>query len=177
VDTAADSQSVFLSPDRKAELLEEMRYMKNQVARIIFLFVVIAVALLIVTGCSALGGGAEPTTAPQLANPASVNCVEQGGTVSIETRPDGGQYGVCLFEDNMQCEEFALLRGDCPVGGIRVTGYVTDAARYCAITGGTYTATGGTTSDGQEAGTCSFSDGATCDVFEFYSGTCSPGDN
>ena len=28
------------------------------------------------------------------------------------------------------------MRGDCPVGGVKVTGYVTPAARYCAITGG-----------------------------------------
>jgi putative hemolysin len=32
-----------------------------------------------------------------------------------------GQYGVCFFEDNRQCEEWALLRGDCPVGGKKVT--------------------------------------------------------
>jgi hypothetical protein len=29
----------------------------------------------------------------------------------------------------------------CPVGGIKVTGYVTPAAQYCAITGGEYTIT------------------------------------
>ena len=60
-------------------------------------------------------------TSSQSANPASENCVKQGGTVSIQTRGDGGQYGVCMFEDNKQCEEWAMLRGDCPVGGIKVT--------------------------------------------------------
>ena len=29
-----------------------------------------------------------------------------------------------------------MLRGACRVGGLRVTGYVTPAGRYCAITGG-----------------------------------------
>jgi len=81
-------------------------------------------------------------TPSQMANPASENCVKQGGTVSIQTRGDGGQYGVCMFPDNLQCEEWAMLRGECPVGGIKVTGYVTPAAQYCAITGGTYTVTG-----------------------------------
>ena len=57
----------------------------------------------------------------------------------IESRPDGGQYGVCIFDDNYQCEEWAMFRGECPVGGLRVTGYITTAARYCAITGGRYT--------------------------------------
>ena len=38
-----------------------------------------------------------------------------------------------------QCEEWALLRGECPKGGIRVAGCATPAARYCGITGGSYT--------------------------------------
>src|SRR5262245_36700020 len=81
--------------------------------------------------------GAAPVV--QRANPASQHCVEQGGTLTIERGPGGGQYGVCGFSDNRQCEEWALLRGECPKGGIRVTGYATPAARYCAITGGRYT--------------------------------------
>src|SRR5512139_1273126 len=66
-------------------------------------------------GECAPAGAAQPTSA-QLANPASENCIKQGGTVQIQTRGDGGQFGICLFEDNMQCEEWALLRGECPVG-------------------------------------------------------------
>src|SRR5512139_2612950 len=69
------------------------------------------------------------STQPAIANPASKNCMSQGGTLTIETRGDGGQFGVCYFEDNLQCEEWALFRGDCPVGGVKVTGYVTPAAR------------------------------------------------
>jgi hypothetical protein len=111
-------------------------------------------------------------TSSQIANPASENCVKQGGTVSIQTRGDGGQYGVCLFEDNMQCEEWAMLRGDCPVGGIKVTGYVTPAAQYCAITGGTYAVTGNPNTD-NEQGTCTFKNGKTCDAWAYYNGTCS----
>ena len=60
---------------------------------------------------------------------------------------------MCYFEDNRQCEEWALLRGDCPVGGVKVTGYATPAARYCAITGGTYTVTGKSGAV-DEQGTC-----------------------
>ena len=108
----------------------------------------------------------------QIANPASENCVKQGGTVSIQKRGDGGEYGVCLFEDNLQCEEWAMFRGECPVGGIKVTGYVTPAATYCAITGGTYTVTGNSNTD-NEQGTCTFKNGKTCDVWEYYNGKCS----
>lgn len=122
---------------------------------------------------------AEPTVAPTteptagLANPASVNCIEQGGMSRIESRPDGGQFGVCYFMDNYQCEEFALLRGDCRVGGVKVTGYVTDAGRYCAITGGTYAVT----SEGpglEETGTCTLPDQTLCDAQAYWEGTCPP---
>jgi dipeptidase D len=109
-----------------------------------------------------------------LPNPASENCVAQGGTLSIQTREDGGQYGICLFEGNRQCEEWALLRGDCPVGGVKVTGYSTAAAVYCAITGGEYAITGNAGAD-DEQGTCTFRDGIQCDVWTYYNGTCRPG--
>ena len=115
--------------------------------------------------------GAAATTG--IANPASENCVKQGGTVSIVERGDGGQYGICTFADNQQCEEWALLRGDCPVGGVRITGYVTPAATYCAITGGTYAATGNEGAP-DEQGTCTFNNGVACDVWAYYSGQCGP---
>lgn len=122
-----------------------------------------------------LGGCApKPTPGPEavgIANPASVNCEKQGGTLQIEKIGSGGEIGVCYFEDNRQCEEWALMRGDCPVGGVKVTGYVTPAARYCAITGGDYNITGG--SGDTEQGTCTFKNGKTCDVWEYYNGECS----
>ena len=94
-----------------------------------------------------------------------------GGTLKIEQRGDGGQYGVCYFEDNRQCEEWALSKGYCPVGGVKVTGYNSEAARYCAITGGTYTVIG-TTNTGQEAGSCALPDGRYCDAWSYYNGGC-----
>jgi putative hemolysin len=102
-----------------------------------------------------------------VANLASENCVKQGGTLSILERGDGGQFGVCTFEDNQQCEEWALMRGDCPVGGVKVTGYVTPAATYCAITGGTYAVTGNSGA-GDEQGTCTLPDGTECDAWDYY---------
>lgn len=123
----------------------------------------------------ALAGGAAgqaPRPAPRLANPASVRCVESGGDVRPERLPDGGQYGVCFFVDGRQCEEWALFRGDCPAGGLRVTGYITPAARYCAITGGRYsvTAESGTA---DEKGTCTLPGGKTGDAAAYYGATCS----
>ncbi len=114
---------------------------------------------------------AEAPTQTSIANPASENCVAQGGTLTITERGDGGQYGICYFEDNMQCEEWALLRGDCPLGGVKVTGYVTPAATYCAITGGEYTVTANS-GQADEQGTCTFKNGTTCDASEYYDGKC-----
>lgn len=129
----------------------------------------------LLAACSSGSGNGSSTEEPVgLPNPAAVNCTEQGGTSTIESRGDGGQYGVCVFEDNRQCEEFAMMRGDCPVGGLKVTGYITEASRYCAITGGTYVTTGATNSAGEEDGTCTFSNGSSCNVWDYYNGTCSP---
>lgn len=74
----------------------------------------------------------------QMTNPASENCVMHGGRLEIRKHADGGEYGVCLFDAGKECEEWAMFYGDCPVGGIRISGYVTQAARYCAIRGGKY---------------------------------------
>jgi heat shock protein HslJ len=52
-----------------------------------------------------------------LANPASVYCEEQGGTLEIRSDTDGNQYGVCIFADGSECEEWAFFRGECQQGG------------------------------------------------------------
>lgn len=141
--------------------------------RLSLLVPICCLALVLVACSPILAPQPIPTQEPaqEIANPASKNCVDQGGTLSIQTRSDGGQYGVCVFEDNRQCEEWALLRGECPVGGVKVTGYVTPAAQYCAITGGEYQATG-ESATGQEQGTCTFKNGQTCDVWAYYEGKC-----
>lgn len=132
------------------------------------------VILLLLFGISATACTPEDDPGVALPNPASVNCEEQGGTLQIEARPDGGQFGVCYFEDNRQCEEWALFYGDCPAGGLKVTGYATAAGRFCAITGATYAVTG-TDESGTETGTCTLKDGTVCDAGAFYEGTCQAG--
>jgi uncharacterized protein len=107
-----------------------------------------------------------------LANPASTNCAAKGGKLTIEKNAKGGQFGVCTFPDNLQCEEWAMLRGDCRTGGIKVTGYATPAARYCAITGGTYAVTAATNT-AVERGTCTFANGKECPAAAYFNGTCS----
>jgi putative hemolysin len=121
-------------------------------------------------GCVAVSE--KPEEKIGLANPASVNCVQKGGQIKIEKDGTGAEYGVCLFEDNRQCEEWALYRERCRVGGIKVTGYLTDAARYCAIRGGKYRITSQQTLVMQEQGTCELKGGRVCDAQKWFSGGC-----
>jgi putative hemolysin len=58
------------------------------------------------------GGSAD------MPNPASIYCEEQGGRLEIRTGGDGGQYGVCIFADGSECEEWAFFRGECGPGGL-----------------------------------------------------------
>ena len=131
---------------------------------------IVVVLAAFVTGACSPAGTQTATSAvvtkkgdAEIANPASQYCIDQGGTMVIQ-RGDGGEYGVCIFEENRHCEEWALMRGDCPLGGLKITDYLTPAAQYCAITGGEYAIT---TSSGQadEGGTCTFKNGETCDVW------------
>lgn len=108
----------------------------------------------------------------QIANPASTNCIEKGGKLEMRMREGLGEYGVCYFEDNRQCEEWAMFRGECPVGGVKVTGYNSDAAAFCAITGGEYQILTGKLDGGQEQGKCKLKNGKECDVWEYYKGNC-----
>ena len=65
-------------------------------------------------------GGAE------LANPASQNCLDLGGELTIEQRSDGGEFGVCIFEQDTiilleaspdSGSEFKAWSGDCSGSG------------------------------------------------------------
>lgn len=112
---------------------------------------------------------AAPGQGIGLANPASVNCEQHGGTLSIQKRSDGGEYGLCTFEDAYACEEWALYRGDCPVGGVRTTGYDTVAQKYCAWVGGQTLA--------EPNAVCTFPDGSTCKNNDLFDGYCQAGDN
>lgn len=70
----------------------------------------LALAAAVVVGCT------QQAPEPQLPNPASVYCEEVGGQLDIREDPDGGQYGVCVFADGSECDEWDLYRGDCEPG-------------------------------------------------------------
>jgi putative hemolysin len=126
---------------RKAEWREEqsMRDRQNgspidgsiiQPARILLIVAIIAAAA--VVGCISQSPGEKVTnetppmpkqtvvppaptvsSTPQLSNPASKYCIEQGYNITIRTNPDGSQTGYCIFPDGRECEEWAYFRGEC----------------------------------------------------------------
>ena len=65
-------------------------------------------------GCA--GGGAPGQGKSGMANPASVYCVQSGYRLELRTGTGGGQYGMCLFPDGTECEEWAFKRGECKPG-------------------------------------------------------------
>ena len=76
--------------------------------RVAVLFVVGAVTL---AGC----GGDDPTppldTEVEIANPAAVFCIEQGGRVEI-VENDAGQQGICVLPDGTRIDEWEYYRSN-----------------------------------------------------------------
>jgi putative hemolysin len=79
-------------------------------------FTLILIAL---TACTALQTQGMPDSVstdlpqPNLPNPASVYCKENGGELEIVTAADGSQSGRCVFPDGSACDEWAYFRGEC----------------------------------------------------------------
>lgn len=48
----------------------------------------------------------------EIANPASVYCIENNGILEIKNDEQGNQYGVCI-KNEKECEEWAFFKGEC----------------------------------------------------------------
>ena len=107
-----------------------------------------------------------------MANPASVFCEEQGGTVEIRTDASGGQYSVCVFEDGSECEEWAFFHDECQPGEPEI-GMANPASVFCEEQGGTVEMR--TDASGGQYGVCLFDDGSECDEWAYFRGECEPG--
>ena len=126
----------------------------------------------------------EPTEEPAgMPNPASVYCEEQGG--QLELREDeNGSYGVCIFDDGSECDEWAFYRGECRPGKDSEqpatesepvdVGMANPAAEYCNEQGYQLEIR---SNDSGAYGVCIFDDGSECDEWEYWRGECGPGSN
>lgn len=80
------------------------------------------------------------TNTTKIANPASVNCINLGGTLEI-VLTEHGEYGICTFEDGSQCEEWLLYREECFKGQYPPTEGKVCTMEYmpvCGVNGVTY---------------------------------------
>ena len=80
----------------------------------IFTFTIILMAL---TACTSFRVQTSESAAteilPNMPNPASVYCEQNGNTREFRTAADGSQSEICIFPDGSTCEEWAYFRGEC----------------------------------------------------------------
>ena len=74
------------------------------------------VMTLLLSGCSLFPAKDADIVSTKKSNPASDNCVDRGGTLEIRENAEGGKFGVCIFEDGSECEEWAYFHGLCKPG-------------------------------------------------------------
>jgi putative hemolysin len=103
----------------RREPIERCREDKDMKRSMMIAVVLLVTAALLLAAC-----GSTPVPTPQtgqagLPNPASVFCEEHGGKVDIRTDAQGGQYGVCMFSDGTECDEWAYYRGECAPGQMK----------------------------------------------------------
>jgi putative hemolysin len=140
------------------------------------------IAGLILAACTKPTGPATPTPQSNVPNPASVYCEENGGTVQMAQDAVGGQFGMCVFPDRSECDEWAYFRGDCQPGDslqptsptpADAANVANPASRYCEKNGGTVEfrqdAAGGV------KGMCVFPDKTECEEWAYYRDECHPG--
>ena len=54
-----------------------------------------------------------PANGVAIGNPASQKCIADGGKLEIRKDASGGEYGVCIFPNGKECEEWQYFRGEC----------------------------------------------------------------
>jgi putative hemolysin len=70
--------------------------------------------MLISLACLLLIGACQKNDDAGIANPASVYCKEQGGTLELVTADDGSVSGLCTLKNGTKCDEWAYFRNECP---------------------------------------------------------------
>jgi putative hemolysin len=78
------------------------------------LTLVMPILIVLLASCGPSHAG--PTPAPNMPNPASVYCKQNGGRLDLRQDATGGVTGVCVFPDGSSCEEWAYFRGECGPG-------------------------------------------------------------
>jgi len=143
----------------------------------LFLLGVLLVMLVLAAGCTQQTATPPVTTPAQsaIANPASVNCGQIGGTTEIKKDASGGEYGMCTFANGTSCEEWSLFRNEGCKAGVDAAATTAASANManpasvaCVNAGGSLEikkdATGG------EYGMCTFANGTSCEEWALFRG-------
>ena len=124
-------------------------------------------AAILVAGCTR----SNSANNSQIANPASTNCIDKGGTLDIRTASDGSQTGYCTLADQTVCEEWAYYRGECPKTDAQAgSGIANPASTSCIQKGGSLEIL--TDENGGQYGMCTLPDGTKCEEWAFFRGEC-----
>jgi len=102
----------FFVPKRNIAMGWTLNFANTYSYLIVVLIIVIVLVSLIST--SKFSVQTKDETGTQIANPASVNCINKGGKLSIVDKPEG-QVGMCTLSDGTVCEEWAYFREECPI--------------------------------------------------------------
>ncbi len=81
------------------------------------LFMLIGIVLS--ASCSPKQSSSSPI--PNMPNPASVYCEQNGGKPELRQDASGGVAGICIFPDESECDEWAYFRNECKPRGTLVT--------------------------------------------------------
>lgn len=81
----------------------------------IFRVTVFLMTCSVMASCSSSSG--QKPAKLDMANPASVHCVNQGGKIEFQKDASGGTIGMCHLPDGTAVEEWALFRRDHPPSG------------------------------------------------------------
>jgi len=77
---------------------------------------ILMICLILLSGCNIFNQDQNnEDEILDLPNPASVYCEEQGYKLEMRT-DENGTYGVCIFPDGSECEEWSYFRGECQPG-------------------------------------------------------------
>ena len=128
----------------------------NRAATVVWVMVLVLLA----AGCSKKSPNSQ---IPCCANPAAVYAKRLGYRYVIREDTSGGQYGVVIFPDSTECEEWAFYEGRC---GQQWT--------YCERQGYRIVNRQGQNPYSTTYGACVFSDSCECWEQNFIDGKCGP---
>lgn len=80
--------------------------------KLIALGVILIVILMSFIGYLLFRQSITVSPSSQIANPASVYCIENKGTLEMRFDDQGNQYGICT-KNGIECEEWKFFRGEC----------------------------------------------------------------